>query len=497
MKASAIDQGTTTVQTSSQLEAAPVEAEQETAEFPQPATPEEMKPLQRNATEKKAGTLMNGQLLRLQLEKSIGFKTSSESIDSEIRERLSYSLSNLMITKSDVDAVQARLQYLSPRQFRGTMEGMHGTGLLKQFINHLDTDSSKTFLQKAVDSGYIQREPAPAAAVGKFDPPVVPGLLRNDRQLPIEVREAIHEDNLNNAHGYYKSYEQYIGRYSAAVLQAKSGEEIRAIGAPVERKNLAEPGVSKSQAEVDYSRFSKEWYGTLGGFPTESRGYEAISDRMHDLTGAKRAGSVWLTTEFQVGLEKKLSDVTVQPNVTARWEVSNYGGNVLSTDVSVQATDKRSKFQLSRGVQKTVTTAPGGIRTESEQKSSSNGLQFKRAAFSVDDDGTVEGSYSLPGAPHGFAKFNPNDGSMEIGVGHSVDSGLATSQIRLGIGIQGSSPERARDAAAGDVGTFGTPPELEQGMNWNALPEERRGYFERSLGWNETEWNKRLAAQQK
>src|SRR5262245_55852261 len=207
---------------------------------------------------------------------------------------------------------------------------MQGAGLLKKYIQHLDNDSLKAFLQKAVDSGYIKRERTPAAAPGKFNPPTVPGLFRNDRQLPVEVREAIHQENLNNAHGYYKSYEQYIGRYSDAVLQAKSGEEIRAIGAPAERKNLAEPGVTKSKSEMDYSRFTEDWYGTLSGFPTEARGYLAISDRMHDLTGARRAGSLWLTAEFQVGLEKELDKVAFQPNATGRLEISNYGGSVLT-----------------------------------------------------------------------------------------------------------------------------------------------------------------------
>ena len=489
-------QQTTTVQ-QSQLE---VESEALELLMPmekaQPDTLQQMKSLQQNANERKADARMDGQLRQMQLEGSL---RSKESVDSEIKERLSLSLSNLMITKSDVDSVHSKLQKLSPGDFQKTINGLHKEGLLNRYINHLDDDGLRVFLQKAVDSGYIKSEPAPEGTPGKFNPPNVPSLLINDRHLPTEVREAIHEENLNNVCRYYRSYGEYMDRYSAAVLQAKSGEEIRAIGPPVDRKNMSEPGVIKSRGEIDYSRFTKDWYGTLAGFPTEGRAYQAISDRMHDLTGAKRAGSLWFTSEFQVGLEQKLGqDTKMGANAKGRLELSSYGGTSTQTEASTQMSSDFAGIQFKDGVGKTVTTAPGGISFESDiQPTSETGLEFGQKCFSVQNDGTVEGSFSFSEAPHGFAKFNPKDGYMELGVGKSVESGLAKAQIRLGIGFQGSSPERAVDAATGDVGTFGTPPELERGMSWKALPDQRRGYFERSLGWNETEWNKRLAVQQK
>ena len=211
----------------------------------------------------------------------------------------------------------------------------------------------------------------------------MPRLLKNDRYLPTEVREAIHEQNLHNVCHYYRSYGEYIDRYAAAVLKAKSGEEIRAIGQPVDRKNMSEPGVMKSRGEVDYSRFTKDWYGALSGFPTEARGYLAISDRMHDLTGAKRAGSVWFTSEFQVGLEQKLGqDTKIGASAKRRLELSNYGGTSTQKEASTQMSSDFAGIQFKEGAEKTVTTAPGGLRYESDiQPTSETGLEFRTKGF--------------------------------------------------------------------------------------------------------------------
>ena len=498
MKATGIQQQTTTIQ------ATEVEADLEVLEQPltiqtsHSDTAEQMRSSQQNANERKADAYMDGQLRRMQLEGAVS-TPAAEAGYSPVREKLTYGFGNLMIDNSDVADVHTQLQKLTPSEYRATLVRMDKDGLLNRYINNMDDDSLKAFLRQALDSGYIKLDPAYARVQGRFEPPTPPALLKNDRNLPTAVREAIHQENLNSACRYYKSYGEYIKRYSDAVLQARSGEEIRAIGAPVNRKNLAEPGVTNNNGDKDYSRFVKDWYSTLSGYPMEARGYMAISDRMHDLTGAKRAGSVWFTSEFQIGAEKKLDQhANLGAVAKGRFEFSPYGATYRQIETSGQFSTNMEGNQFSDGVQKSVLTAPNGVRHESDfERTTSVGVESKETGFSVQNDGTFEGSLAVGGAPHGYARFNPNDGFMELGIGKSQELGIAKGQIRLGLGLQGSNPERVRDAIIGDVGTFGTPSELERGMSWQSLSADRRGYFERSLGWNEAEWNKRLAEQKK
>jgi hypothetical protein len=59
-----------------------------------------------------------------------------------------------------------------------------------------------------------------------------PMLLVNDHRLPLAVRAAIHEENVQRCLDYVAAYRAYLGRFHARIDAARNLHEVRALGAP-------------------------------------------------------------------------------------------------------------------------------------------------------------------------------------------------------------------------------------------------------------------------
>jgi hypothetical protein len=404
-----------------------------------------------------------------------------EETYNQIQQSLSRNVTDWAVTDTDVRNVHSQLDRLSPADYRATMQRMERDGILSRYIDNMDESSRTSFLRQAANNGYIQRSPAGDAPNGQFNPPAPPPLLANDGALPSSVREAIHDHNVGMASRYNDRYEQYIQRYSDAVMQAPNAAAIRLIGPPVARNRIAEPGLESNHP--DQQRLQLDWFDRVhANAPHEATGYHAISDRIHDLTGMRRPGDVWL--HYQVSGTYNHADDHGNFGVELDGRVSTEQG--FETP-EIQGTSEVSAGPVNLGV---------GV---GESGSGNAGFEVERGltegetmgtGISADSDGTVEATLGVDRNLGSYSSYNPRTAEMEGGVRYQREIGNYEVEARAGIGVRGITEAEAL-AAVNGPGVFGTPPELQAGQRWDSLPERQREMYV-VLGWTRNEWDNNI-----
>jgi hypothetical protein len=417
-----------------------------------------------------------------------------ESTYNRIRESLSYSLTDFSVTDADVRGVHTQLDRLSPADYRATIRRLEGDGLLSRYIDNMDGTSRTAFLRQAANNGYIQRSAGGDPPQGDFHPPGRPPMLVNDRSLPVSVRDAIHEHNQGMYSRYSERYSGYLNRYCDAVHRARTGEEIRNLGRPLQIEGAYEPGLQAGDPE--YDRYISSWGETYT--PSTQAAYEAISDRMHDLTNRRRPGSFWLSGEVELGASRRIGDVEFEAGIQGRAEVSDYGATRTTTQAGAEVSLPNHGVQIGGETGETITTMPHGVEHRSGiEPGASFGLESRGNSIEIENDGTVGGQFAPTGetGPYSAGSVNVQEGYMETGVGISAERENFRGSVQVNVGLQGASRVDFEDALTYE-GPHQTPPELDQGIQWRDLPAKRREQLER-FDYTESEWNRRLSERQR
>ena len=388
-----------------------------------------------------------------------------EDVYTALKSHLTRSLSNPLLTHSDVQATHTALGSVPRDAYRATLERMDRDGLLATYVSRLDAPSRQSFLDQAASNGVLQQRPG--GVTGPLGMPGRPEVFVNDPKLPGALRDAVNAHAIDTGRAAVLSYDAYLQRHGEAVGQSDSLRALRSLGAP-QALDLRETVLGLSWSDPRRERYEAEWKAGIGR-PQHSlvQAYETATARALVLSGQRPAGT-FLTAEASASHDLF--------RVKSEARLASHGPAELQTQAGVVA--KAGPLDL-----EVMTDVHG--ESESELQ-----LDLGIASVSRDSQGKVE--LSLGAGPHARAHANLNPRTAEFGGGVAFELSDKTGQhhagLKLGYGLRGLTPERAAQALRGDVpGVFSRPKDLDPGTSWDALPAERRALYERQ-GWTREEW---------
>ena len=121
------------------------------------------------------------------------------------------------------------------------------------------------------------------------------------RVAAFDLRGLVFESNVSAANDYYAAHRGYLARYGAAAMKANGVEDIRRLGAPVAARSV-QPRLDTSDA--DGRALQRAWARQVRGKDERAGAYQAISNRMKDLTGEQRPGTLWLGLAAELSVER-------------------------------------------------------------------------------------------------------------------------------------------------------------------------------------------------
>jgi hypothetical protein len=399
----------------------------------------------------------------------------AEAAYADIKASLHTDWKDWSVTDADRRRVHEQLEKLPPADYRQTLERLERDGLLGKYLDveKMGPEQRKEFLAQAERKGYVAREPEQKAPFAPCQPPDVPTVYKNDAKLPASVRESVHESNRLAKRTYHDAHDAYVKRYSEQVMQAKSLLDIRALGAPVAPFKVSDGLV---YPHPDYDRFRASW-SKVDGNDTRDDAYEAVSNRMADLSGRMRPGSFWFKAAAEIKAEL---------------------GGVVGFKGGVEALvtqDGRVDWAPKGGAELGLGGGKlGAENSESGEPKWSVGLEYDphkpkkkdpmTVGISADSEGNLRADLPVGGGFGSYTELNQKQGTYGGGVGFGRKLGGKGEEgevkVEVGFGMQGMRRERARDVASNQPGTlFGALPELDQGLAWKDLPTERRERMER------------------
>ena len=389
-----------------------------------------------------------------------------------IRELMTRSITDPAISDADVSKVTQLLDRLSPEQYRQTLQRMDQDGVLAKYITEMEPEHRQAFLQQAARKGYVQTVALPPAPRGWGNPPNPPIPYRNDPNLPAPIRQAIHDQTVDGLNRYNRAYGRYMERYRQAVENSPTVTDIRRMGPPAryfyrEHPGLIEPGVTRSHP--DYQKFLNDridrWDSSID-MSHLFRIHHEIANKVSKLNGRRPAGDVW----FKAQITRKGAQMGIR--------LSSERGVELENPAFTQST-RKGPFEVG-----------GEIATGGQVKGSVRIGPKDGPGAQVSTDGNVELTGPKIEEVQPYAFYNPTN--QEFGEG--VKIGMKGTELQFEIGMRGISPEEVRAAIdPSSLGFFDIPPELNQGIHWNDLPESTRNHYHNILGWTEEEWNAALA----
>lgn len=390
-----------------------------------------------------------------------------------IESRLSRSLSDWVITDSDVKAVHQQLDGLSPKDYHSTLSRMAGDGNLGTYIGEMNDGAREGFLKQARDKGYISTKAGQSYQVnpGHPQPPRSPDLYRNLARLPDSMREAIHDSNVDAQKAYMKDYRNYIDAYSDKVMSCGSEAEIAGLGKPVELEERMEPGVSRIDP------LYKQWTSdTLAGAPSNQPAYLAISNRVDDLNGEIRPGSLYASGEVswqqpddgsgdtQLGgaIGGKIFDygaVEAEAKLNATGIMGtpfsgNYGATALRTPGGNWSVDSGQTFQAGARIEPPAGDLnPSQESTDNDFSPSESIHDLLPIGVEVEDSGKVEMSLKaahaethVGGAQIGsYASSDPSSATFEMGYAAEIKRKGGLISVKAGVGMRGITGDEIID----------------------------------------------------
>jgi hypothetical protein len=367
-------------------------------------------------------------------------------------------------------------------------------GRFEAIMGHLASSSGarQAFLELAVQKGFLEATPAKGAPPsGPIVAPNQPPLVRNDPALPEAMRQLIHSENQTRAAQYLKAFDDYTHAWCAAVSQARSPQEIRALGPFSTPPALSEPGFR----ERDRKDFG--WNaGLTPSAPNLEKAQRAIGDRIGDLREQPRAGSYGVEADGSAkvarpsGVEFGGAVEVTRNSAGTKVETKGKVGAQVEVETESPApglTQAPFGFSVGRSVDTNGTTTTEvtgalgafGVGIEAERKTNgetkktftAQALENVGAYASVDSNGNTAAGLEFKGGG------KVGDTKMEFG-------------LKVGLTAYSVPREYYQDFGGAQPGIFGPMPELDNNVPWTALKPDRRAWYERQ-GFKAENWGAR------
>ncbi|MFZ5470168.1 MAG: hypothetical protein ACOZIN_12105 [Myxococcota bacterium] len=403
-------------------------------------------------------------------------------------ESIRQALSGWTVNDDDVAQVNAKLRTLSDADFAEVLGRMDRHRLLASFVENAGAGARADFIEQALGRRYLSTSPGQRVTEGSTaaNPPHAPDLIRNDPNLPEAVRMLVQDHNAALANGYYAEHRAYIDRYIAAVGAAESAFDIRAMGEPVTAFGLSEPGVTSN--DVIGRMLLGNWCRRVSESNKNpgARARKAIDDKVRDLVGERRAGSLRITAGVSVTGKVGLPGVKLSQGASAEVGLTSYGRVEGKTKLGP------TKLEIGQGplsFHQTLDAKPNeGSVGLTSHLGRGKGVDL---GAQLSDDGTVRLELKLSQVGGGYSAFNPKTGQFGGGVfvGHTI--GDLSVKAQAGYDMQGSNKDRAIEAASSRQTLFAPMPELEAKTPWFELPKARRDSLYRA-GIDQGAWEAEL-----
>ncbi|MCI0412179.1 hypothetical protein L0222_05165 [bacterium] len=470
----------------------------------QPASKTETKPEEKSQTTgaakpaadpaaQKAEHAMEGQARAAQLDASLN-KVDQAKVDEnakQIKEKLSYGVTDLAVTDQDVKDVRDKLESLSPGEYKAQVERMSKDGVLQRYMDNMSDADKKGFLEQGAKKGYLNGGEVKVPD-GPLNPPAGPTLYDNKPELPKEMRELISEQNLKGAAEYDKAYGQYMDRYKKELDNCKSPEEMRKLGHWAPKHPLGqEPGYANKAGDALADKWADERITKTRG---DKEAREMAMEKMYKFTGRRPAGDVFVEVEANAKVEFVNSSKTGV-------SVGGKAGATVGTGDGLRTSTTRED-----GVSQQVGDFKVGGTERSKDGSVAGQAGYKGSQVQVRDDGTFEVKIKQGGggktAGYGpYASYNPNQADARFGAHASVNAEIGSDggpkvkgEVggKVGVGIRGITGDELYEGLRQGPGYWNDPAELQQGKSWNDLPKETQERYQKHYGWSEKEWQGKL-----
>lgn len=407
----------------------------------------------------------------------------------ELRTLLSTDASrfDFFVTEKEAKTALSKLENLAPADFYAAMQSLAKGGQLETLLDKLSWEDQCRFLSMAADKGSLERTPA-TAGKGKLHPPGQPELFHMSREFPRCLNDLIHEHSKAQYAEFKRDYDAYTQRYQDALGKCGSLLEIQQLGRP------AQAGVTREHVAIGdplENAYAQDW----GRFSDASpmRAYEAVANRMSELTGEKRDGTAWfefklersvplLTTELTGRLGPHEHEVKEKVGVVA-------GGELRGATVKVKTfSDKTDSVSVSgKGVEVSVTTS----REEGYKKSSLKAGPVK-VAHEKDGGGVELTPFKVEAGDNSaelgsWAAGNRKDAEIRGGVRGGMKVADVEVKGQVGVGVRVLREETVARALSSSHDVFKVPPELEARVPWRELDPARTKALEK-FGWTEAHW---------
>ena len=398
---------------------------------------------------------------------------TKEEVSTQVRNLLSSSLSEgLEVSDGDARAALGLIDSLPRSERKEVLAQMAHDGSLAVLARQLPDDARGQFVGTLVDGGLTSETAARRAPQRQPQPPDQPALVRNEPGLPPDVRTLIHAENRARAAEYTHQFKAYVQDYCAAVKNAQTPQELRALGPLSTPPSLSEPGV----LEAEQKRFGWKTALTQTSVGIEEASL-AVSNRVSDFRHEIHAGEFALTLD---GTLKFTTEVAKKGEagleLSRSLELTN-DGRLLENDLEVKNVFKLHDVEIAadrRGVE-AVKLELGDSELELNREG--------KLSLKAEVGGVRVGSEVDPNAAQYGAR---------VGLGHEFKIGKAgtlEAEVMAGVKFQGVAREYYADIGGTQPGIFGPMPELDAKVAWSAMPKDRQDWYARQ-GFTREFWEK-------
>jgi hypothetical protein len=446
-----------------------------------------------DTTAQKTEHAMEGQARQAQLDADLNNKVDDKKIDEnakQIKEKLSYSVTDWAVTDKEVKEVHDKLDTLSPAEYKAQIDRMQKDGVLGRYIDNMGDKEKKAFLDQGVGKGYLNGGQAKVAD-GPANPPAGPTLYDNKKDLPRDMRQLISDTNLESAKQYDGEYSKYMDRYNKELDKCKNPEDMRKLGQWAPKLPLGqEPGYSNARGDEFADKWAGERYRKTYG---DKAAREHAMEKMFNFTGRRPAGDVFVEGELNAKVEYHT------PGKTGAGYTVKAGGTAGTGDGVKGGLNSESQASQEFGPVKVGTQ----VKHKDGKWSGSVGVMGNEVK--AKQDGTVEVKANLvpTSKDHAYGpygSYNPSQADARFGAyaTEKAEMGVAGGKVKaevggkVGFGIRGITAGEVEEALKDGPGYFNDPVELRSGKSWNDLPKETQERYNKHYGWSEKEWQGKL-----
>lgn len=405
------------------------------------------------------------------------------------------------------DVVLRELKQLPKPDLEATLGKLDRAGELGKALAKLSPEQRGQLIARMEQLGLISVAHSTPPSTTTLNPPPVPDLPLVSDGMPAALRDAVLAHDQGLVAHYRRDEAAYQQRYVSAVRNAKSGAELRELGAHEAPRTISFPG------EVAFYNgnpgLRQSWATSIGYAPSDTGVRDAIDKRVCELAGRSRPGyslDAEVEAKGENGSLRRSGSVDSDGHQTEQLEarVQQKNGAVVSVDSDGKVSG--GHHSSGGGLEMTETVSSDGehefeLEAEHKKRAIDAKVAFNRngevskLGFHVDNTGAeFDGSKVELSIGHGgfTASTTADVKERTLGAALAYDGkiGDATLKVKVGFSARGITPEEAKDVARAE-GTFATPTLLQAGVPWERLTPDQRAAFER-FAWTREEWNSKL-----